>query len=152
MTSLFSLARDRLKRVIPRKRAVLGVSFPDIATTQRVFLEPVGQGIYRARQGRRGRITRSGVVRIGAHFLTLDYGSFSAFRPSNLWRGAPSIHLPAVLPLWSHDWTSYYHWLIDIAPRLAVAKSYFGAATADLFFLYPGELTSYADSDEVARV
>jgi capsular polysaccharide biosynthesis protein len=143
LSNLGLLARHHIKRAIPRQRAVFGISFPDVATTQTLFLELIDQGIYQVRQDRRGRIGRSGVVRIGSHFLTLDYSPFSAFRPSNLWRGGPKIHLPTVLPIWSHDWMTYYHWLIDVAPRLATAKHHFNNAKAEPFFLYPGELSSY---------
>jgi len=142
MQSFLPFVRHHLKRTV--SRSLLGLSFPDVATTKQVFLESISNSeIYRVRQDRRGHITRSGVVRIGYNFLTLDYGPFSAFRPSNMWWPASSVHLPAALPLWSHEWSTYYHWLIDVAPKLAAAKHHFGAVLTDLFFLYPGKLNSY---------
>ena len=142
MTTTLSRARHPLKRVL-RNRTVLGVSFPDVETTIQESLEPVAPGIYRVRQNRPARVTRSGVVRVGGKFLSLDYGSFGALRPSHLGPAARPLHFSAVLPLWSHGWTTYYHWLIDVAPKLAAAKRHFGASAAELVFLHPGELRTY---------
>jgi hypothetical protein len=141
--TFLALVREHLKQVVPRQQAFLGISFPDTVTTKKQFLVPIDQGIYRVRQDRRACITRSGVVRVGAHFLTLDYGPFSAFRLSNLRQNIPHKRLPAVLPLWSHEWMGYYHWLIDVAPKLAAAKQFFGSAVTELYFLFPGEFNSY---------
>jgi Glycosyltransferase 61 len=141
--SVLLRARHHLKRAIPRQHSLLGSSFPDTETTQRRFLEPIHEDLYQVRQDRRSRVTRSGVVRVGAHFLTLDYGPFSAFRLSNFWQSTSHVHFHAVLPLWSHEWMTYYHWLIDVAPRLAAAKKVFGSAVTELGFLFPGELDSY---------
>ena len=143
MAAFLSKARHHLKGMMTRALAVFGVSFPDAATTVREFLDPVAPGIYRVKQDRDCRVTRSGVVRAGSHFLSIDYGPFSAIRPS-YWRpSGPRLHFANVLPLWSHDWAGYYHWLIDIAPKLAAAKRDLGASAGDLVFLYPGKLGSY---------
>jgi hypothetical protein len=143
MTASVSQARHLLKGVVPRDRAIFGVSFPGAETTVREFLDPVVPGIYRVRQDRGSRVTRSGVVRVGGHFLSTDYGPYSALRPSYWISPGRRLHFPAVLPLWSHDWSTYYHWLIDIAPKIASAKRDLGAFAADLVFLYPGKLRSY---------
>lgn len=142
-TASLSQARHLLKGVVPRDRPIFGVSFPGAETTVQEFLEPVSSGIYRVRQDGNGQVTRSGVVRVGGHFLSTDYGPYSALRPSYWMSPRRRRNFPAVLPLWSHDWSTYYHWLIDIAPKLATAKRHLGASAADLTFLYPGKLRSY---------
>ncbi|MGC2661448.1 MAG: glycosyltransferase family 61 protein, partial [Bryobacteraceae bacterium] len=71
------------------------------------------------------------------------YGPYSALRPSYWISPRRRLHFPAVLPLWSHDWSTYYHWLVDIAPKIATAQRDLGASAADLVFLYPGKLRSY---------
>jgi hypothetical protein len=143
MTASVAQTRHLLKGLIPRDRAVFGVSFPGAETTVQKFLDPVAPGIYRVHQDRGSRVTRSGVVRVGGHFLSMDYGPYGALRPSNWMWPRPRLHFPTVLPLWSHEWSTYYHWLIDIAPKLATAKHHLGESAADLVFLYPGKLRSY---------
>src|SRR5215831_7780732 len=83
-TSLAALRQHLLIAGCAEAAGILGISFPDTVTTKQQFLVPIDRGLYRVRQDRPACITRSGVVRVGAHFLTLDYGPFSAFRLSNL--------------------------------------------------------------------
>jgi hypothetical protein len=81
MMTFLSQMRHHLKGVIPRDRFVSGVSFPNAAITVQGFLDPVDPGINLVRQDRGGRVARSGVVRVGGHFLSIDYGPFSLLRP-----------------------------------------------------------------------
>jgi capsular polysaccharide biosynthesis protein len=143
MMASVSQTRHHLKGLITRSLAAFGVSFPDAATSVQEFLDPVAPGVYQVKQGQGSRVTRSGVIGVGSHFLSIDYGAYSVLRPS-YWRSrGPRLHFPAVLPLWSHDWAGYYHWLIDIAPKIATAQRDLGASAADLVFLYPGKLGTF---------
>ena len=137
------IARHHLRTIIPKNKSVLGFSLMDKPTTIKDYLLQVDSNVYMLRSPERATITSSGVVRVGHQYLSLDYGPYSAFRLSNIDLPFRSRHLNSVLPLWSHPWTSYYHWLIDIAPKIAEAKRYLGAAFSDLMFLYPGQLRKY---------
>jgi hypothetical protein len=135
-------ARHLLKTAIPREYRFLGVSFPNPELTKSIYLEPIGNDIYTVKDSKLAVTTRSGVVRVGWNFLDVDYGPFSAFRSILLpcWTKA---FYPRVLPLWSHDWSTYYHWLIDVAPKIAAAKLHFGTKMEEITFIYPRPLTDY---------
>jgi capsular polysaccharide biosynthesis protein len=131
-----------MKSAVPRNSPLLGVSFPDPAHTRSRYLEAVGEDIYVVKDSQAAVITRSGVVRVGWNFLDLDYGPYSALRTMPAFsRGKTT--MPRVVSLWTHDWSSYYHWLIDVAPKIASAKRYFGSKIADVTFVYPRALAHY---------
>jgi capsular polysaccharide biosynthesis protein len=137
-----SLARHIIKSALPRRYRFLGLSFPDLALTRSIYLEPVGDDIYVVKAGKHAIVTCSGVIRIGWTFLDIDYGPFSAFRTIPL-RSRTKLTYPRVVSLWSHDWSTYYHWLVDVAPKLAAAKLHFGSDIDDVTFIYPRTLTDY---------
>lgn len=141
LSRLSYLFRAQRRQSVARAAEVVGLRFLDAAATQRLFLRPIARGIYRVEPDGNTRVTRSGVVRAGNNFLTLDYDSVTGLRASSLFPTRKRRHLPAVLPLWSQTWPSYYHWLIDIAPRIAAAKLDL-EDFSNIFFLYPGELNS----------
>jgi hypothetical protein len=133
-----------IKGVIPRKRTRFGISFPTKDATISEYLEPVADGIFAVRESERAVVTRSGVVRVGWNFLEIDYGPFSAFTLQNVRpTRRPIASYDTAVVLWSHYWSTFYHWLIDIAPKLSAAKLYFGDDVRKVKFLYPGNLQEH---------
>jgi capsular polysaccharide biosynthesis protein len=135
-------ARHLVKIAIPRNSRLLGVSFPDRAFTESHYLESVGDEIFLVKSSEKAAITRTGVIRSRLNFLDTDYGAFAAM--SDLFSfDRKKTRFPKLVSLWAHNWTSYYHWLIDVAPKIATCKLHFGNATSDLTFVYPRALTTY---------
>jgi hypothetical protein len=139
---LLARARHLLKTALPRNRSVLGVSFPDPAHTKSAYLELVGEEIYRVKHSESAVVTRSGVVRVGRNYLDVDYGAFAALDGISGF-GRRGIRSPRVVALWSHKWPAFYHWLIDVAPKIATAKLHLGESIRDVRFAYPCAITSY---------
>ena len=138
----FSLARHMLKASLPRSSRVFGWGFPDPGRTRSDFLRAVGESIYVVKDQKAAVITRSGVIRVGRTFLDVDYGPYSAFRTMGAPRGKGTFY-PKIVSLWTHDWTTYYHWLIDVAPKIAAAKLHFGSEIGNVTFAYPRPLLNY---------
>ena len=113
----FTRARHLLQSAVPRNSGLFGVSFPDNAHTRSRFLEAVGEDIYLVKDSSAAVITRSGVIRVGWNYLDLDYGPYSAFRNMPVFSRSKTA-MPRVVSLWTHDWSTYYHWLIDVAPKI----------------------------------
>ena len=142
MTVLLAQARHLVKSAVSRKSSFLGVSFPDKATTKSNYLTPIGKQIYVVNRSQSAVITSSGVIKVRFDYLDIDYGPFSAFRLRNIARKSRKYY-DRVVSLWSHDWSTYYHWLIDVAPKISAAKSHFGAEIGEVTFVYPRSLTRY---------
>jgi hypothetical protein len=138
----FTRVRHLVQSAVPRNTQLFGVSLPDNANTRSRYLKAVGEDIYLVKDSHAAVITRSGVIRVGWNFLDLDYGPYSAFRnmPA-LSRSKTTMN--RIVSLWTHDWSTYYHWLIDVAPKIASAKRYFGSEISDVIFVYPRALTQY---------
>ena len=83
--------------------------------------------------GEKVRITRSGVVTIGRRVLDLDYGNRGALRGS----GQSPVNVGRAFALWSHLWTNYYHWVVDILPKLCAYQQVFGKGLGDGRICYP---------------
>lgn len=45
--------------------------------------------------------------------------------------------------LWSHPWMGYYHWIIDVAPKIAMLQEKFGRNLDGWKLCYPREQTNY---------
>ena len=84
--------------------------------------EPDNHGIFRLNSGGSRidiDILNCGVVRVGGRdCLDLDYGSRGVLRG---WKGG-SANADHAVALWSHRWMGYYHWIIDIAPKIAAIQ------------------------------
>jgi capsular polysaccharide biosynthesis protein len=149
---LLSRIRHLFKVAIPRDRSILGVSFPSPERTRSLYLNAVGDDIGIVKDGKGAVVTRSGVIRVHRAFLDIDYGPYSEFRTA-LVRSRKRTYYPRVVSLWTHPWSTYYHWLIDVAPKIAAAKQHFGSDMDQLIFTYPRVLTSYeADTLEMLSV
>jgi capsular polysaccharide biosynthesis protein len=142
MALLLAQARHVIKSALPRKSRFFGVSFPDKETTKSIYLTPIDDEIYIVNTNPSTVITSSGVIRVGLNYLDIDYGPFSAFRIKRPKRRS-RLYYDRVVLLWSHDWSTYYHWLIDVAPKISAAKSHFGSEVRDITFVYPRSLTRY---------
>ena len=142
MAPLLAQARHLIKFALRRKSSLLGISFPDRETTKSAYLTHMVDDIYVVNKSQSAVVTSSGVVRVGLTYLDIDYGPFSAFHPKKLKRRSTTYYNRIVL-LWSHHWSTYYHWLIDVAPKIAAAKTYFGSEVDKVTFVYPRLLTSY---------
>ncbi len=142
MTLISAQARHLIKSRVPRNSRFLGISFPDRETTKSLYLTPVGNEIYTVTPGKSAVVTLSGAVRVGLNYLDIDYGAFSSFAIPSLKR-RPRICYDQVVVLWSHYWSTYYHWLIDVAPKISTAIHYFGSKINEVSFIYPRGLEPY---------
>lgn len=85
-------------------------------------------------------ILKWGVVKMGGgECLDLDYGSRAAMAG---WFG-PTAKVDNAAALWSHPWMGYYHWIIDVAPKIALLQKRYGRDLAGWSLCYPRENTSY---------
>ena len=85
-------------------------------------------------------ILRWGVVRHGSRdCLDLDYGSRASLAG---WFGS-SARVDQAAALWSHPWMGYYHWIIDVAPKIAQLQDRYGMDLAGWKLCYPKENTPY---------
>ncbi len=83
-------------------------------------------------------VLSSGVVRLdGKDCLDFDYGSRGALTG---WTG-PSLEVNDAAVIWSHRWMGYYHWMIDIAPKIAAIQARPGNET--LVWMLPRSNHSY---------
>lgn len=79
-------------------------------------------------------ILQSGVVRVGGKdCLDLDYGSRAALLG---WRGATR-EVGQAAVVWSHFWFGYYHWIIDVLPKLCDLKQTLRKDFAKVRICYP---------------
>jgi Glycosyltransferase 61 len=79
-------------------------------------------------------ILNCGVVRLGGKdCLDLDYGARAALRG---WGGRKS-DIGHAAALWSHQWMGYYHWLIDVAPKITAIQASMGGNPGDLRWVFP---------------
>jgi hypothetical protein len=86
-------------------------------------------------------ILQLGSVCINGNCLDLDYGCRSAIRG---WTG-PSQTVDAAIALWSHPWMGYYHWLIDVAPKIALFQKELGNDLSGAKLCYPKSEMSFED-------
>ena len=79
-------------------------------------------------------ILQYGGVRLNRHdCIDLDYGAKAAL---GSWRWS-GIHVPKAVALWSHPWMGYYHWLIDVLPKLCMLQEEFGRDLSGAPLCYP---------------
>ncbi len=79
-------------------------------------------------------ILEYGVVRLqGRHCLDLDYGAKSAL---GSWKWSDR-RIPKAVALWSHPWMGYYHWIIDVLPKLCLMQEELGADLGGAALCYP---------------
>jgi len=87
-------------------------------------------------------ILQYGVVRLdGRYCLDLDYGAKAAL---GSWKRS-GIHVPKAIALWSHPWMGYYHWLIDVVPKVCIMQEEFGRDLGGAALCYPRWLPSIED-------
>lgn len=80
------------------------------------------------------QILKWGVVKVkGRNCLDLDYGARSAMAG---WSG-PVVECTNAAALWSHPWMGYYHWIIDVAPKIALLQERFGKSLGKWKICYP---------------
>ncbi len=85
-------------------------------------------------------ILKWGIVRVGSRkCLDVDYGSRAAVAG---WIG-PVLELQNAAAIWSHPWMGYYHWIIDVAPKIALFQEKYGNDLDGWKLCYPKEDTDY---------
>jgi capsular polysaccharide biosynthesis protein len=85
-------------------------------------------------------ILKWGGVRVGGKkCLDLDYGSRAAMAG---WLG-PVMEADNAAALWSHPWMGYYHWIIDVAPKIALLQEKFGRDLNGWKLCYPKQDTDF---------
>lgn len=86
------------------------------------------------RDSRGSDILRLGVVRAAdGRCLDLDYGARAALSG---WSG-PVVDCDHAAALWSHPWMGYYHWILDVAPKIVLMQEKYGLALGPLKLCYP---------------
>jgi capsular polysaccharide biosynthesis protein len=79
-------------------------------------------------------VLRAGLVRLNRHdVLDLDYGNRSALQASRL----PIGMVDRALVAWSHLWTGYYHWVVEVLPKICAFQAEYGTALGGRFLCYP---------------
>jgi len=79
-------------------------------------------------------VLRSGLVRVNRkQILDVDYGN----RAGVLGFRSERRHVDRALVLWSHFWTGYYHWTIDVLPKLCLLQDQYGDALDGYALCYP---------------
>lgn len=78
-------------------------------------------------------VLRMGVLRLNGNCLDIDYGARSAALG---WTG-PVIYEKQVACLWSHPWMGYYHWIIDVAPKIALFQDALGLNLENCKLCFP---------------
>lgn len=85
-------------------------------------------------------ILKWGVVRVGGRkCLDIDYGARAAMAG---WMGSVA-EVDNAAALWSHPWMGYYHWIIDVAPKIALLQEKFGRDLGGWKLCYPRQDTDY---------
>lgn len=69
----------------------------------------------------------------------MDYGSRAAMAG---WLGAVE-EVGNAAAIWSHPWMGYYHWIIDVAPKIALLQERFGRDLEGWKLCYPRQETDY---------
>jgi capsular polysaccharide biosynthesis protein len=88
----------------------------------------------------RYEILKWGVLRADkGKCLDVDYGSRAAIAG---WFG-PVEWVEKAAALWSHPWMGYYHWIIDVAPKIALLQDRFGRDLDGWKLCYPREGSTY---------
>jgi len=108
--------------------------------------ERVATGIFRFCTGKsRGlRILHSGHVAVDRNtVLQLDYNSHNAMIGGS--GKEPSCRVKRAVPLWSHRWQTggFYHFTIDVLPRICRMKECFPDEMDSFTFCYPTLKTTY---------
>lgn len=94
-----------------------------------VWVLAVGQ-----RGVRRLDVLRAGLVRVnGREVLDVDYGNQSALQGTRL-RVDTVQH---GLVVWSHLWTGYFHWVVDVLPKICLFQAAYGASLEGRSLCYP---------------
>lgn len=93
-----------------------------------------GVAIVESARSLRVEVMQMGLIRIeGRYILNLDYGTRAALKS---WRSS-SRRVDQAIALWSHDWMSYYHWLIDIMPKIILLQERRPELITDSFLCLP---------------
>lgn len=97
-------------------------------------LPPVAGSVGVLPASTRPSILKWGVVRaMGRQCLDFDYGARSALLG---WVGV-SVRCENAAAVWSHPWMGYYHWMIDVAPKIALFQSHLGNELDGWKLCYP---------------
>jgi capsular polysaccharide biosynthesis protein len=84
---------------------------------------------------RRIELLRAGLVRLNGHdVLDLDYGNRSALQTTRRLRTGT---VDRALVAWSHLWTGYYHWVVEVLPKICAFQAEYGTALGGRFLCYP---------------
>jgi len=87
-------------------------------------------------------ILQYGVVRLQKRYcLDLDYGSKAAL---GSWKHSGQ-RISKAVALWSHPWMGYYHWIIDVLPKICMMQESLGADLGGASLCYPSWLPSIED-------
>jgi hypothetical protein len=84
-------------------------------------------------------ITRSGAVTLGRRVLDLDYGTLRVLQGT----GENPINVGRAFAVWSHLWANYYHWVVDVLPKLCAYQQAFGEDLGDGRICYPSFQAPY---------
>jgi capsular polysaccharide biosynthesis protein len=83
---------------------------------------------------RRLDVLRAGLVRVnGRDVLDVDYGNRAAFQGTRV----AVDRVRHALVLWSHLWTGYYHWVVDVLPKICLFQAAYGASLEGRTLCYP---------------
>jgi capsular polysaccharide biosynthesis protein len=89
---------------------------------------------------RRLDVLRAGLVRVnGRDVLDVDYGNRSAFQGARV--AVDSVRHGLVV--WSHLWTGYYHWVVDVLPKICLFQAAYGASLEGRVLCYPSSGQPY---------
>jgi capsular polysaccharide biosynthesis protein len=69
----------------------------------------------------------------------VDYGPRAALAG---WRGSV-VEVESAAALWSHPWMGYYHWIIDVAPKIALLQQKYGQDLKGWKLCYPKQDTDF---------
>ena len=131
----FSLAR--IAGVTVTKKAAVE---PFLATAGR----RLDHGVYELRVGpgvRALEINRAGVLRVNRHrLLEIDYDARQGLTG---WR--PHRRVERCVHLWSQRWLGYYHWLIDVAPKICAAQEVYGRDLGGFKLCWPKIKRAYEE-------
>lgn len=91
---------------------------------------------------RDAEILQYGVVRLHRlHCIDLDYGAKSAL---GSWKSSGR-RIPRAVALWSHPWMGYYHWIVDVLPKLCLMQEQLGMDVGGAALCYPRWLPAIED-------
>jgi hypothetical protein len=118
------------RRIIDRDAPLDRKLLAELANTQSIF------------SFRDAEILQYGLVRLQRHYcLDLDYGAKAAL---GSWK-CSGRQIPKAVALWSHPWMGYYHWIVDVLPKLCLMQQQLGMDLGGATLCYPRWLPAIED-------